>query len=67
MKQLIENSNLTKDNLKVLYKHCLEEALVGKWVVGKMRDFVKLSKSEFLRSYSYITEKAYDNTISLTF
>lgn len=33
----------------------------------KMRDFVKLSKSEFLRSYSYITEKAYDNTISLTF
>lgn len=30
MKQLIENSNLTKDNLKVLYKHCLEEALVGK-------------------------------------
>lgn len=32
-----------------------------------MRDFVKLSKSEFLRSYSYITEKAYDNTISLTF
>ena len=26
MKTLIENSNLTKDNLKVLYKHCLEEA-----------------------------------------
>lgn len=36
MKQLIENSNLTKDNLKVLYQHCLEEALVGNWVVGKM-------------------------------
>lgn len=36
MKILIENSNLTKDNLKVLYQHCLEEALVGKWVVGKM-------------------------------
>lgn len=33
----------------------------------KMRDFVKLSKSEFLRSYSYITEKAYDNTNSLIF
>lgn len=36
MKILIENSNLTKDNLKVLYKHCLEEALVGNWVMGKM-------------------------------
>ena len=36
MKTLFENSNLTKDNLKVLYQHCLEEALVGKWVSGKM-------------------------------
>ena len=28
----------------------------------KMRDFICLSKEEFLASYSYITENEYDNT-----
>ncbi len=28
----------------------------------KMRDFVELSKNEFLNSYSYLTEEEYDNT-----
>lgn len=28
----------------------------------KMRDFKKLSKKEFLASYSYLTEQEYDNT-----
>lgn len=28
----------------------------------KMRDFKKLSKKEFLSSYSYLTEQEYDNT-----
>ena len=28
----------------------------------KMNDFKKLNKDEFLTSYSYITEKEYDNT-----
>jgi hypothetical protein len=28
----------------------------------KMRDFKKLSKEEFLQSYSYLTEKEYDLT-----
>ena len=29
----------------------------------KMRDFYILSKSEFLESYSYLTEKEYDLTM----
>lgn len=33
----------------------------------KMRDYKTLSKTEFLRSYSYLTEKAYDNTMKLTY
>jgi len=28
----------------------------------KMADFKKLSKEEFLKSYSYLTEQEYDNT-----
>lgn len=28
----------------------------------KMRDFVSLTKEEFLSSYSYLTEEEYDNT-----
>ena len=28
----------------------------------KMRDFYILSKVEFLKSYSYLTEREYDNT-----
>ena len=28
----------------------------------KMKDFVKLTKKEFLESYSYLTEKEYDET-----
>lgn len=31
----------------------------------KMRDFVELSKAEFLASYSYLTEAEYDNTMFL--
>ena len=31
----------------------------------KMRDFLTLSKYEFLRSYSYLTEEEYDNTEQL--
>lgn len=31
----------------------------------KMRDFVELSKDEFLASYSYLTEDEYDNTMAL--
>lgn len=30
----------------------------------KMRDMAKLSKEEFLRSYSYLTEEEYDNTLN---
>ena len=29
----------------------------------KMRDFKKLSKTEFLAFYSYVTEEEYDNTV----
>lgn len=32
---------------------------------AKMRDFVKLSKEEFLQSYSYLTEEEYENTRAL--
>lgn len=28
----------------------------------KMRDFIMLTKDQFLRSYSYLTEEEYDNT-----
>ena len=31
----------------------------------KMRDFRKLSKEEFLKSYSYLTEEEYDNTAEI--
>lgn len=31
----------------------------------KMADFVRLSKKEFLDSYSYLTEEEYDNTSKL--
>jgi hypothetical protein len=31
----------------------------------KMRDFMKLTKDEFLKSYSYLTEEEYDNTANL--
>jgi len=31
----------------------------------KMRDFIALSKAEFLRSYSYLTEEEYNNTLQL--
>lgn len=31
----------------------------------KMNDFFELSKSEFLESYSYLTEEEYDNTREL--
>ena len=30
--------------------------------VEKMRDFVELTRSEFLKSYSYLTEEEYDLT-----
>ena len=32
---------------------------------AKMRDFKKLSKEEFLKSYSYLTEEEYDNTAEI--
>lgn len=31
----------------------------------KMRDFRTLTKAEFLQSYSYLTEKEYDNTLAI--
>lgn len=31
----------------------------------KMRDFHRLTKEEFLQSYSYLTEEEYDNTLEL--
>ena len=31
----------------------------------KMRDFYRLTKEEFLQSYSYLTEEEYDNTYKL--
>jgi hypothetical protein len=31
----------------------------------KMRDFHRLTKEEFLQSYSYLTEEEYDNTLSI--
>lgn len=31
----------------------------------KMRDFHRLTKEEFLQSYSYLTEEEYDNTYKL--
>ena len=31
----------------------------------KMADFKRLSKDEFLKSYSYLTEKEYDNTVKV--
>lgn len=33
--------------------------------VEKMRDFKTLSKEEFLKSYSYLTEAEYDNTMKI--
>lgn len=33
--------------------------------VEKMRDFRTLTKDEFLQSYSYLTEKEYDNTLAI--
>lgn len=32
----------------------------------KMRDFVSLTKEEFLSSYSYLTEEEYNNTLQLS-
>lgn len=32
---------------------------------NKMRDFAKLTKDEFLKTYSDTTEEEYDNTVSL--
>lgn len=31
----------------------------------KMRDFKKLSKEDFLKSYSYLTEEEYNETLRL--
>lgn len=31
----------------------------------KMRDFKVLTKEEFLKSYSYLTEEEYDNTMKI--
>ncbi len=31
----------------------------------KMNDFEKLSKKEFLESYSYLTEEEYDSTLKI--
>lgn len=31
----------------------------------KMYDFVRLTKEEFLLSYSYLTEEEYDNTMNI--
>ena len=33
--------------------------------IEKMRDFRTLTKAEFLQSYSYLTEKEYDNTLAI--
>ena len=33
----------------------------------KMRDFMKLSKEDFLQSYAYLTEEDYDETVKLLF
>jgi len=40
------------------YEHFLTDA-------AKMRDFLELTKDEFLQSYSYLTEEEYDNTMEL--
>ena len=31
----------------------------------KMKDFIELTKEEFLESYSYLTEEEYDETADL--
>ena len=42
----------------------IEEFKKGNFITDteKMRDFKELSKEEFLKSYSYLTEEEYDNT-----
>lgn len=47
MKKLYENSTLNKDSLKVLYQHCLEEAITGKWVLGKVVDTFYIGRIQF--------------------
>lgn len=49
--QLVENEDFTDGNF-------IDDA-------EKMRDFKELSKEEFLKSYSYLTEAEYDNTMEV--
>ena len=37
------------------------KSFIGDW--EKMRDFYKLTREEFLSSYSYLTEEEYDATV----
>lgn len=45
------------------YKKLIAESFIND--MEKMDDFYALTKKEFLESYSYITEKEYNNTVYL--
>ena len=52
----------------ISYRHCIVYTLSQPNFYGdleKMRDFRTLTKDEFLQSYSYLTEKEYDNTLAI--
>lgn len=54
--QMVKRSRMRKSKRKTIkYRDFLDDE-------EKMRDFKKLSKDDFLRSYSYLTEKEYDLT-----
>lgn len=59
MKEM-ENMNTRIINERDLYKN--DDFIEDE---EKMYDFVRLTKEEFLLSYSYLTEEEYDNTMKI--
>jgi hypothetical protein len=56
----MENMNTRIINERDLYKN--DDFIEDE---EKMYDFVRLTKEEFLLSYSYLTEEEYDNTMKI--
>ena len=55
---------LLKECMDNKCSHCKKQFENGDFLTDaeKMRDFLKLTKEEFLTSYDYLTENEYDNT-----
>lgn len=66
--QVIPNTYIALHRFCIAYRYHIVHTLSQSNFysdIEKMRDFRTLTKDEFLQSYSYLTEKEYDNTLDI--